>query len=583
VGKCEITCMKDAVCEQNCARGCLSKYKALASTCKKQCKPCEAGSKKVCWDGCNQWKTCAKKKKVCQTVDECVDKGKKCTFEKRCHKYKKQCEKVSQCVESEEQCKTETVCSRRDTKCTYGDSDACVACNTGGNHTSCNEMTAVQQRCSGDCAIQCQGEASQSACMDKCNAGCKASEDVLFKACKSDCPECERTSNTCHLACLEEETKHTCRKVCKRQEMVDQCEDVCEDERNEKHCVGVCNRWQPKKSCTAPCQQWAFSAERPCDHPCKQHGFRHSCDDNTPTCVQWTGGRKCDKDGACLKWEVMPPVGQSNTTTDPTLPLAPDPVIPTDPGFDKSFEDAYSAASANSSTTLQADLMATQDSTLGAGAISPTPLSPDSKMGKVLHDATEDVERMLRGLPPQKHRPQATAKHGGSDKAGAAPTSSSSTREQRSPPEGVDVTTVQWDPMQALSLNEPHIDAPPPLAVASQPRLEQEAFAAVAVAAPKSKAAGAVLVESRATAAVPVPKSSSPLTDVEAALHNAQEVLSTLPAPERRQLGPQQVVPEDPRRLSEKHAKAAAVASAAAAEWREAQMQEMRFSQTLHR
>ena len=69
----------------------------------------------------------------------------------------------------------------------------------------------------------------------------------------------------------------------------------------------------------------------------------------------------------------------------------------------------------------------------------------------------------------------------------------------------------------------------------------------------------------------------------QAALHNAQQVLSTLPAPERRQLGPQQVVPEDPRRLSEKHAKAAAVASAAAAEWREAQMQEMQFSQTLHR
>jgi len=444
---CKDTCMKDAGCEQKCAEGCLKRYQALIKTCKQQCKPCQGGTNQVCWDVCNQWKDCAETVDVCHNTNECAEEGKKCTYDKECVEWGNTCNQVQKCVEEEQQCTTAKSCVRRDTKCTHVATEACQDCRNSKNSTACTGMLKVKASCNSDCDVKCKekGDGAQS-CQESCNQGCAQSEQALETLCNKECPACQQASSACHLKCLQEETTQTCHKVCKRHQLVNDCHKSCLHEETKPHCVNTCVKWQPGKACAKACKRWNFSSERPCEQPCKQYGFEQVCDGSATKCVQWSGGPICDKLGPCLRHEAAAQAPPATNLGEPVLRDSPDAVlaganrtqqdqdpaapnktltsavedVPLTDGGDPIFVEGRSQEGEDITTVGRDDIFGSSFGDLNLGElsmpeelsarlvprISPTPLSPASKMGHVLYGATKDVEQLLReGAPPTQRTP----------------------------------------------------------------------------------------------------------------------------------------------------------------------------------
>jgi len=297
----------------------------------------------------------------------------------------------------------------------------------------------VKNTCNGDCNTLCasktyssgQGAPEHQACLGKCQKGCVSSQAALAKMCKVECPTCLHRSNACHLRCLQQETQTKCNKVCTKEKKIEKCKPTCLKKEMRMSCSKVCKQKKPRKSCAKKCQNWDFSKERHCHHGCKNSGYavKYVCDKTSKHhCVQWSGGKVCDKLGSCLRYKAIghnsdgKSISEPTTTSTTTSTSARDVIYPpsskTPPSTVVPHSSAVYAKGAEP-IPLEPGPVIISGSHFGMKEHQPpteqtmpplvkirglgdhnvpqiSPLRPHSKLGTVVQRATADVEKLLR-------------------------------------------------------------------------------------------------------------------------------------------------------------------------------------------
>jgi len=164
-------------------------------------------------------------------------------------------------------------------------------------------------------------------------------------------------------------------------------------------CVKVCQQKVPRKSCADKCQSWDFSNQRQCHHKCKKSAsaVKYVCDKTAKHhCVQWSGGRVCDKLGACLRYKATEHKTSArdviSAPSSPfTIPLEPGPVIVSGDAFKHALKD-HELPAENTNMPPLSKIKGLGD--YNVPSVPPVP--SQSKLGVVVQKATADVEKLLR-------------------------------------------------------------------------------------------------------------------------------------------------------------------------------------------